>query len=317
MATKLLFELDDAKNYDLELTLKPSFVSSLYSQEGKFWVKHAGLYAELLSLKQEGNVLEAYIEQDINDEVREAIICESGLWDEKPSSRVSKLRNVFKEHIRALSELFPGVRLSIAPHDFNCILIAVVLSKRTNYEVFVRKWVKRFWEKWRCDLEVIANLQPDEVRSIGTSYQLIDLVKVLRDYVKVCPRKGGVEDLRRALMLCWGVGPKIADAILLFTTKSPWIVPCDAHLQRVSKRLGWVEYNVRLPAKTLCLNYHCDECNDRYGPCLREVIRNLFHGFGGWVQTLTYLFGSSLCTSRKPKCHLCHPVLREYCIEKY
>ncbi|MDH5815462.1 MAG: hypothetical protein QE164_01500 [Candidatus Nezhaarchaeota archaeon] len=312
---RLLFKVDGVKDYNLELTLKPSFVSSLYLREGKSWIKRVGLYAESLSLKQEGDVLEVLIECGVSssNEVRETVLFESGLWDEKPSSRVSKLSGVIKEEVKALSELFPGVRLSIAPHDFNCIFIAVILSKRTNYEVFVKKWVKRLWEKWRCNLEVIANLRPEDVRAIGTSYQLMDLVKTLKDYVKLNPQRNEIEDFRRALMLCWGIGPKIADAVLLFTTRSPHVVPCDVHLQRVSRRLGWIDCNVRVPTKALCLNYYCDECIDKYGPCLREVVKNLFPGFGGWIQTLTYLFGSSICVSRKPKCHTCHPVLREYC----
>ncbi|MEM2213987.1 MAG: hypothetical protein QXD66_04870 [Candidatus Nezhaarchaeales archaeon] len=316
MVMKLLFKVGDVRDYNLELTLKPSFVSSLYSREGTYWIKRVGLYAESLSLKQEDEVLEAYVKRGASDEVHEVILCESGLWDEKPSSRISKLSGAIREEVKALSELFPGVRLSIAPHDFNCILIAVILSKRTSYEVFVRRWVKKLWEKWHCNLEVIANLRPGEIKIIGTSYQLTDLVKVLRSYVKLRLQKNELENIRRALMLCWGVGPKIADAVLLFTTKSPYIVPCDVHLQRVSKRLGWIDYNVRLPAKTLCLAYYCDECINKYGPCLREVIKSLFPGFGGWIQTLTYLFGSSICTSRKPKCYLCHPILREYCKEE-
>lgn len=310
---KLLFRIDDVRDYSLELTLKPSFVSSLYSREGTFWIKRVGLYAELLSLKQESDVLEAHVKCDVNGEVHEVVFCESGLWDERPSSRIYRLSGTIKEQVKALSELFPGVRLSIAPHDFDCIFTAVVLSKRTSYEVFVRKWVKIFWERWRCDLEAIANLRPNEIKSVGTSYQLLDLIKVLKSYLEIRPQRSEAEAFRRTLMLCWGIGPKIADAIVLFTTKSPWTVPCDAHLERVSKRLGWVSHDVKLPIKTLCLSYYCDECVDRYGPCLREEVKSLFPGFGGWVQTLTYLFGSSICTSRRPKCHLCHSTLKEYC----
>jgi len=314
----LRFKVGGPGDYNLELTLKPSFVSSLYaSTDGSSWSKQAGLYAGLVVVRQVDEVVEAYVASEVDEGASEALVHELGLWDERPSYRISKLRGALKEQIRALTELFPGVRLSIAPHDFNCIFIAVALSKRTRYEVFVRKWVKELWDRWHCDPTTIASLKLEELERVGTSYQLVDLVKTLRDYMKlgVDVRRTAVEDLRRALMSCWGVGPKVADATLLFTTRSPWIVPCDTHLQRVSRRLGWVEEEVRMPSKALCLSLYCDECVNKFGPCLKVETEEKFRGFGGWVQTLTYLFGSAICTSSSPKCSRCHDVLRDYCME--
>ncbi|MDH5806706.1 MAG: hypothetical protein QXW62_02710 [Candidatus Methanomethylicaceae archaeon] len=301
----LKFKIDE---YNLNFTLKPSFVSSLYERKSPFhWIKIAGLYAKEISFKQINDFLEVYT----NCNNKELILYESGLWDEKPSSRISKLSGSLKEQIKALSELFPGVRLSIAPHEFNCIFIAVILSKRTNYEVFVRKWMKNIWNNWQCNPSIIAKLK--DIKNIGTSYQLIDLIKTMNDYLKINHLSKNEEEARRILMLCWGVGPKIADATLLFTRKAPWIVPCDVHLQRISRRLGWIDYKIRLPLKYFCLKYYCDECISKYGPCLKEEIKRLFPGFGGWIQTLTYLFGNTICKSINPKCKLCHSILREYC----
>ena len=315
---KLQFKIDSPSDYDLNLTLKPSFVSSLYVEKDKYeWVKQVGTYADNLTLKQEGDTLIASSTKLADEEsLRRIVLCESGLWDEAPSARISRLRGPLKEQVKALAELFPGVRLSIAPHDFNCILISVILSKRAKYDVFVRKWVRALWAKWHCDLSFIANLTADDIKSIGTSYQLIDLTKTLKDFLRLKPKLDDVIELRKSLMSCWGIGPKVADAIILFATPSPWVVPCDTHLQRISRRLGWIEKDVRLPAKSLCLKYHCDECVDKYGSCLKVIIENMFPGFGGWIQTLTYLFGSSICSSQAPKCHLCHPTLREYCRER-
>ncbi|MCS7098010.1 MAG: hypothetical protein NZ922_03405 [Candidatus Methanomethyliaceae archaeon] len=294
--------------YNIDFTLKPSFVSSLYKREEKYyWIKHIGLNARAIFLKQVNDYLKVFMSCEIDHEI---ILYESGLWDDKPSSRISKLSGSLKEQIKALSEIFPGVRISIAPHDFNCIFIASVLSKRANYEM-VRRWMKDLWEKWKCNIEVIAKLS-----EIKGSYQLMDLIKTMRDYLKLSNKSNDVNELRRMLMLCWGVGPKVADATLLFTTKSPWIVPCDIHLYKISKRLGWIDCDVRLPKKALCLKYWCEECINKYGPCLREAISELFPSFGGWIQTLTYLFGSSICKTYKPKCYLCHSILREYCRAK-
>jgi len=312
----LRFKVEDPRDYNLGLTLKPSFVSSLYTMTGEgSWRKQAGLYSGLVAVRQVEDFVEVHVAHEVDEGLSEAVAYELGLWDEKPSQRVSKLRGELKEQVGALAELFPGVRLSIAPHDFNCIFIAVVLSKRTRYEVFVRKWVKELWDRWRCDPITIASLKPEELKCVGTSYQLVDLIKTLRDYVRlgVDVRRAAVEDLRKALMSCWGVGPKVADATLLFTTRSPWVAPCDTHLRRVSRRLGWIEGEARMPDKALCLSLCCDECVDRLGPCLKVEIEERFRGFGGWVQTLTYLFGSAICTSSSPRCSRCHSVLRDYC----
>jgi len=315
----LRFKAGDPRDYNLGLTLKPSFVSSLYAEVGEgSWHKQAGLHAGLVTVRQVDDLVEALVAPEVGEGASEALIHELGLWDEKPSQRISRLRGELKEQIEALTELFPGVRLSIAPHDFNCVFIAVVLSKRTRYEVFVRRWIRRLWDYWRCDPTIIAGLNPEDIKRVGTSYQLADLVRTLRGYVElgVNVREAKVEDLRRALMSCWGVGPKVADATLLFTTRSPWIVPCDTHLQRVSRRLGWIEGEARMPSKALCLSLSCDECTSRIGPCLKVEVEERFRGFGGWVQTLTYLFGSAICTSSSPKCSRCHEVLRDYCREK-
>jgi endonuclease III len=315
----LRFKVDDQQDYSLELTLKPSFVSSLYAKISESaWRKHAGFLSGSVLIKQVGDFVEVWTSYEMGEEARRALIYELGLWDEKPSQRLSRLKGELKEQVRALTELFPGVRLSIAPHDFNCIFIAVTLSKRTRYEVFVFKWVKELWDRWRCDPAIIASLKPEDLRCVGTSYQLAGLIKTLHDYVKLRAYsiKDEVENLRRALMSCWGVGPKVADATLLFATPSPWIVPCDTHLRRVSKRLGWIEGEMRMPNKSLCLNLSCDECVDRFGPCLKVEIEEKFRGFGGWVQTLTYLFGSVVCTNSSPKCPRCHEVLRDYCKER-
>ncbi|MCC6042646.1 MAG: hypothetical protein LM598_03335 [Candidatus Verstraetearchaeota archaeon] len=315
----LKFKVGDQQDYNLDLTLRPSFVSSLYVRAGESaWHKQVGLLSGSMTVRQVDGLIEVWVAREIDEGTKRALTYELGLWDEKPSQRLSTLRGELKEQVKALTELFPGVRLSIAPHDFNCIFIAVALSKRTMYEVFVRKWVKELWDRWRCDPAIIASIKLEDLKSVGTSYQLANLVRTLRDYVRlrvdVC--KDEPENLRRALMSCWGVGPKVADATLLFATPSPWIVPCDTHLRRVSRRLGWIGEGVRMPSKALCLNLCCDECVDRFGPCLKVEIEEKFKGFGGWIQTLTYLFGGAICTSSSPRCSRCHEVLRDYCKER-
>ena len=313
---KLEFRVGGVEDFNLNLTLKPSFVSSLYTKSGDSWIKVSGLLAGDLVVTYVDGVLTVYSKAcGDGDLLREVALCETGLWDEPPRARISKLKGKLRDQVEALSQLYPGVRLSISPHDFNCIFIAVVLSKRTRYDVFVKRWVGELWRRWMCDLEVLAKLSISDLKPVGSSYQLQDMLEALRDFVNLDVDLTDVAEARRRLMACRGVGPKVADATLLFTTKSPWIVPCDTHLKRVSKRLGWVNGDVRMPSKQLCLRYYCDECMSKYGECLKVAIERLFPGFGGWVQTLTYLFGSSTCRAQRPLCERCHPTLAEYCVE--
>ena len=48
-----------------------------------------------------------------------------------------------------------------------------------------------------------------------------------------------LDEARKTLMQFKGVGPKTADVVLLFAAKQP-TVPVDTHVNRVSKRLGFV-----------------------------------------------------------------------------
>ncbi len=51
-------------------------------------------------------------------------------------------------------------------------------------------------------------------------------------------------EARRSLMDLPGVGPKTADIVLLFCAKKP-VLPVDTHVNRVAKRLGFVDQKAR------------------------------------------------------------------------
>jgi endonuclease-3 len=51
-----------------------------------------------------------------------------------------------------------------------------------------------------------------------------------------------LEEARKALTQFYGIGPKTADVVLLFSAKQPTI-PVDTHVNRVSKRLGFAPEN--------------------------------------------------------------------------
>ncbi|MCS7364757.1 MAG: hypothetical protein NDF54_04890 [archaeon GB-1867-035] len=304
---KIVIEIEEP--YNLDLTMKPSFLSSLYEKVNGWWIKKIGFLAGSFKLKQEGNFLIAEYNGDLDykmfiDEVK----LESGLWHNPFEHYLGNLSKKVRESVSQLSKMFPGVRLAISPRDFNLIFIGALLSKRTRYEVFVKKWFHRLWSSFRCDFKVIANLSLRELSIIGSSYQIFHLKRTLKDYLALYGDKIMLNEssfiLRRKLMYCWGVGPKVADATLLFTRQEPEILPVDTHLVKATRCFNWVD-KFKLPTKNLCLKYVCNENESKLlklpicplslnNLCLRKQLTEIFGKLSGWIQTLTYLAGSKI-----------------------
>ncbi len=302
---RLRFRVEEP--YSLDLTMKPSFVSSLYDRVGlNEWIKVAGFLAGKLSLKFDGKYLTAICTADVDKHfLRELVLYESGLWHGPFEHEIHKLPQWIRDSVNFLSRKFPGVRIAISPIDFNCIFVAVVLSKRARYEVFVKNWVRSLWSSYKCDLKAIANLSVHEVEAIGRSYQLRNLIRTAKDYVRIFssidPLSLPALLLRRRLMECWGIGPKVADAVVLFTTTDTSVLPVDTHFIKAVRELNWAS-NFKLPIKSFCLKYSCSEhefellglpiCPLSTGNvCIRELMRRVLGFLSGWVQTLTYLHG--------------------------
>ncbi|RLE50318.1 MAG: hypothetical protein DRJ31_01700 [Candidatus Methanomethylicota archaeon] len=302
-----------AEKYDLDLTLPPSFVSSLYVRVGpRHWIKKFG-FLKGLRLMQANSLLIAEVDGHVNEEVfKEEVLLESGLWYYPDVSLVKNGK--IKKVVDRLYEAYGGARLSISPRDFNYILTSVVLSKRTSYGRFVLMWCSRIFEKLDGDLEEIAH---SDLRFAGTSYQLDQLKLTLRDFLsrgldkqvaKLSPSA-----LRRELLRCWGIGPKVADALILFTFRSPKTIPCDTHLKTMVKRLGLYEEFVE-PVKQLCIKYACNSAEaDELGldvcpnssRCLRALLIRDLGDLAGWFQTVCYIHGGSYCKPSKPSCEKC------------
>jgi endonuclease-3 len=105
-----------------------------------------------------------------------------------------------------------------------------------------------------------------------------------------------IEDARRELLQLPGVGPKTADVVLLFSAGKP-VIPVDTHVERVSKRLGFV------PEKG---NYET----------VREKLENLFKPEDcAAVHVLLILHGRKYCKAKTPLCASC-PV-NEYCPSRH
>ena len=94
------------------------------------------------------------------------------------------------------------------------------------------------------------------------------------------------DEARKTLLRIFGVGPKTADVVLLFCAEKP-TVPIDTHVNRVSKRLGFVPLNA---------NYEK----------IRETLQSLFPPEEYLpVHLLLISLGRKYCKARKPLCEPC------------
>jgi endonuclease-3 len=95
-----------------------------------------------------------------------------------------------------------------------------------------------------------------------------------------------LEEARKALTQFYGIGPKTADVVLLFSAKQPTI-PVDTHVNRVTKRLGFAPENGNYEAvrKNLQLLY---KPNDYLA-----------------VHVLFIAHGRKYCKARRPLCTQC------------
>jgi len=332
----------EVEHFSLDNTFAPSFVSSLYRRvEAGHWVKVGGHLGGQLELWQsQPNVLTVQCEAGLTAAaLRRRVLLETGLWQGPYERTTGTLPKNIQPKIEALAKLYSGVRLPIVPLDFLYMLVATALSQRVGYEPLVVGWCRRIWEKYNGRIDLITQLKPRELREIGTSYQVLQLPKILKSFIElsknierlpkqvldwVGPPETPTEEyiqmlppeLARLTLIrgCWGLGPKIVDSLLLSTSKATHFIPCDTHLYSVAKRLGLDNVEeARMPQKTRCSRFLCDKENSKkYKIALCPQAENclkvrLFHlgKLGGWVQTLTYLHGKFYCRTINPKCETC------------
>ena len=330
--------------YSLDYSMSPSFVSSLYVKvKPGEWIKIAGLGGGSLKFRQVApdKVMVEYISDAPKAEVEEQAMLELGAWHPPFEDFIHQLPSELRWAAESLSRIYPGVRLPIAPHDFNYVFISVSLSRRTSYERFVLKWCRRIWQRYNGNLEAIASASPLELREVGSSYQVAQLKVMVSDLLSIPSRlkelspdlnippltshldllKLKPEEARLMLLrACRYLGPKAADSLILSCFKAPHFIPCDVHLKTLTARLGLTDPSTKMPEKSLCSRYVCRKdlivgvkgC-PKVNACLRSKLMEL-RGLGGWFQTLCYIHGSSICKTLAPRCDLCD--LRHDCPSK-
>ena len=267
---------------DLDATMYPSFLSALFARVRGTWVKLVG-YGRGLAIERRGGIVCCTGPACDN----RVLAYHAGLWC------VAACRSRLRERVTILPEGVRRVAMSIgvaaSPWDRESIAIAVYLSRRTSYTVNVLRWVRALLSK-PVDPEtgsVDVDLVRREARKF-TSYQVRQLAEHVEELVKAVRSSSDPATLRRRLLSVPYVGPKVADAILLFTGVTTAVAPYDTHLSKLLTEIG---VRHRPPSKTACQRFgSCLSC--RLEGCGSAILVKLFGEAAGLVQTAAYVYYS-------------------------
>ncbi len=211
------------------------------------------------------------------------------------------------DRLRRCIDLLEGVyglpkRRGLSPVD---LLVQTILSQNTTSANTHRAFenLKRRYPDYQALLDA-----PDEevarmIRCGGLANIKTKRIKEALEKIKEREKSGGSIDLdflrgadpeaaRDYLMALPGVGPKTAAVVLLFAFNMP-LLPVDTHVNRLSRRLGFVPEKASLEEAERTLEAITPR--EKYCSFHVNLIRH----------------GRAVCSARSPSCGEC--VLREIC----
>lgn len=185
------------------------------------------------------------------------------------------------------------------PKDPLADLIFIVLSNRSSPGVSNRVFraMRRRYPQWEDLLDArpaeLRNLlKPLGLQTIRTKQIRSLLRKIRRDFTRCTLRAltGWPEDRQAAyLESLAGVSNKVARCVMMYTLGRA-VLPVDAHVFRVAKRLGWVNRK------------RADQCHPELEALVPPTMR-----YGLHVDCIAH--GRAVCRARAARCDQC-PVTR-------
>lgn len=293
-----MFNRVNVSCYSLNATMYPSYIYALFKLDNGWWIKQYGF-------RRTGRMrlIDGFLEYT-GFTFREVMDL-SGLWYD-PVAFLNDLDPKIREVIEEIVGVYRHVRISISPYDRDLVFILAFLSRRTSFHVNVVRWALKLFNV----IHGIDDVSRVNLNSIGGSFQLQQLREAVKGYLKAT--EGEVRDpwsLRMRLLEIKHVGPKVADAFILFHTYYSWIAPSDIHYQNFIRKLNIFKYQ-SIPEKKICLKYTCSECI-RSSTCLTGLSYHKLGRLAGWLQTVSYIHDREYCSrSRCLKClikQVCKP----------
>ena len=202
---------------------------------------------------------------------------------------IRRLRRATKPHI-------PAAMFQLADEGFGTVfeqLLACIISIRTLEEVTLPT-ARRLFTAARTPAQVAA-LTPKQIDDLIRTCTFHEpKARTIHAIATRCVNEfGGTVPADRDVVLSFhGVGPKCANLAMGIGAGTPFGVPVDIHVHRVTNRWGYVAG--KTPEHTMA-----------------ELENVLPRKYWLEINRLLVPFGKFVCTARLPKCSTC-PVL-EYC----
>jgi endonuclease III len=175
-------------------------------------------------------------------------------------------------------------------------LIITIISQNTNDNNTERAF-ENLSDQFKITPLTLSEAETSKIEAclhVGGLYK--SKAKTIKNISKIILEKFGgslatilslsLDDARKALLELPGIGPKTADVVLLFSADQPTI-PVDTHVNRVSKRLGWVSAHGDYDIVRLRLQSLFDQ---------KDYLK---------IHLLLIAHGRKYCKARQPKCHEC------------
>ena len=233
-----------------------------------------------------------------NGKVDFAVFPEDGSCEQNVFRLDDKITEIFTEisrdaFVRKLVKIYPGLRLMRQePHQ---CLFSFLCASNTNIPMIrrmLRALTRKFGKRVKVDgVEFFTFPSPSEIkgksindlRACGVGYRA-KAIRAAADAVVSgrldfdALKKASYEDARKELLGIYGVGPKIADCVLLFSLEKLDAFPIDLWIGRVLRNhYGWLQDKESREKVTEHQYYE-----------LSGVARRYFGRYAGYAQQYLY-----------------------------
>lgn len=239
-----------------ELKMKVSCFNLKYTLEcGQCfrWKKEGDYYIgvikdRVIKIRQDGDYI--YVESNKEEEIKEAINKYFGLDNdyEAIENRISKVDKYVEKALKNTS----GLRH--LNQDFFETIISYIISANNNIPRIsksVEEISRRFGQKVIFNdkeyylfptPEQLKDVSIEEYRKCGVGFRdkyIFNTVKAINEKKFAIDNIEDIETkkLRKSLLSLMGIGPKVADCILLFSCSRQEVFPIDVWVERVMKKL--------------------------------------------------------------------------------
>ena len=240
----------------------------------------------VLNVKQEGNktIFKGFVNGDIKDICREYFDLEENY--ENIKTKLSKIDDNMKTSIKYGS----GIR--ILKQDLWEMIISFIISANNNIPR-IKGIIERICKKYGNEIiwngekyytfptpEELKEAKVEDLRALGLGFRdvrVYETTKILytkQINLETLSEIQNVEALRNVLLSLPGVGPKVADCIMLFSLKKLEVFPIDVWVRRVMSELY---FNEEKTEKGIAPNKLQQLAKEKYGNLAGIAQQYLFY----------------------------------------